>query len=236
MSATDRLTVVIPAPRPVAVAGRGFLVRPATLRDLAEIQGWLDARFPDPLDAIGEQLFGPEPAQGTERDRLLTEAELAWDEGPPLWDDARGAALLATAEGASVLLWVALRRDNPGFTPEAAADLSLAITAAEYLAVRRAFIGSDTGHEITRLMLGDAWRPAPGPKPTWAECVHSVAEAMGWTYSQVYDLTLSEFGRAARRGKPAEAPGATIRGDIKAEWAALKALQARFRGGPPEGA
>lgn len=194
-----RLTTLVPTPRTVVMAGRGVLVRPATIRTLAELQGWLDADERDPFDGIGDAL-----AAGGDAKWAAVRAAIAGFEPAPEWDSPEGDARLWTAEGLAFTIWLGCR---PDVGPADAARILSGSSPSEIAAFRRAFFGIDPIHELYRILLGEFSAKPEGRPVSWPEAVHRVAEAMGWTYSQVYDLTLAEFGYAMRGGKPAETPG-----------------------------
>jgi hypothetical protein len=223
----DRITSIIPSPRRVDIGGATFHVWPATLYDLAELQGWLDDSEPDVLSEVWPQLFGDDALEGEPRWALLRDAHARADLGPPAWDDDRGADMLATSEGVATLVWLSLRKGHPELKPADSVALSLGMSAAEYLAVRRAWLGAEPAHEIARLLMEGFPQSKPGEPATWGKVVHETAEAFGWTYPQVYALTLAEFANARRGGEPADTPGAAIK---TGDTAMLKAARERAKG------
>ena len=203
---SDRITAVVPRPRRVAFAGGVFDVWPATLNDLADLQAWLDSSWPDPLVEIWPQLHGDDALEGEPRWALLRRSLEEAEIGPPAWDDDRGQDLLLTAEGVAVLVYLALRKGHPKVDAESAAKLSSVLTPAEYFAVRRTWLGCDPVPEIGRLLLDGFPLKTRGVPPTWGKAIHETAEAYGWTYPQVYEMTLAEFANARRGGSPAIGP------------------------------
>lgn len=203
---SDRITAIVPSPRRVAFAGGVFDVWPATLNDLADLQSWLDASWNDPLVSLWPQLYGEDAVEGEPRWALLRRSLEVADVGPPAWDDDRGQELLMTAEGVAVLVYLALRKGHPKIDAESAAKLASVLAPDEYFALRRAWLGCDPVHEVGRLLLDGFPLKTGGTPPTWCKAIHETAEAFGWTYPQVYAMTLAEFANARRGGSPANGP------------------------------
>lgn len=202
------ITRLIPVPRRLPLGGRDYLVSEMTLRDLAELQGHLDDRHPDALDAVEGRLAGvTDPA---DRERLLARAYRAEWDGPPAYGEPAAVAFYATDEGICLLAWTALRRHQPGLTPAAAVAIADAMTAAEYGRLWRTFHGVDTLEALERLLWGPR-EPAGGPPVEWTKVVVGVCERFpAYTLAAVYDLTLTELG-ALRRGGDEPERGRVLR-------------------------
>lgn len=196
---SDRITATIPQARPVQIGGKVFQVWPARLRDLIEIQGWLDARQPDPAADLDARIRG---LSGVELDRVLftTFAALA---DPPSFADAEGNSALMTAAGLGVFLRVALTRGHPDITDEAVAEILATLTLDELTALQTAFYRPSAMKKIERLLGMPEPRPSGEPM-AWSEAIDQVAVSHGWTYEYVYSLTVAEFLNARRGGKPVE--------------------------------
>lgn len=192
-----RLTDLVPTPRPVTLAGGEYRISPATLRELATLQSVLDDDWPDPLDAVWPLLLD---ADDETRRSLLIQARVGWDTGPPLWDEESGANALATFKGVVAFLLIALRRHHGKLTVEDVVRIASGLSAAELAKARRVFFGIDSQREIDRLQLQPP--DQDGERAGWGLVVDEVARDYGWTYGQVYDLTLAELGNARRAGKP----------------------------------
>ena len=207
-----RITEIIPTPRQCPLAGRSYEVWPATLRDVASLQAWLDGHYADPLDDVWPKLDG---ASEDERRTLLADAEARAEAGAPIWDEDSGRSMLATHAGIAVLVAAALRRGQPQMTVSDVVEIVVgtndrpSMTPAEFARLRRAFFGVDTHREIQRLMLGPLPELPGEQRVTWGEIVDDLSRERCWTYPQIYELTLNELGNARRHGKepdPVEYP------------------------------
>ncbi len=235
---TRRITDMVPTPRRCPLAGQDYEVWPATLRDVARLQAWLDSGWNDPLDAVWGRLH---EATDDERRTLLLDAETVAEVGSPLWDEDAGRDRLATIPGACAFLEAMLRRGHPGITIDEVVTIVVGkneprrepMTPSEYARARRAFFGVDSHREIQRLMLGPVPEGPHGQRLTWGQLVHEVAAETGWTYAQVYDMTLGEFANARRHGNPPEAIEYPIAGGESPSDAWRKVCM-RVYGKPPE--
>lgn len=200
----DRITRLVPVARSVTLGDRDFTVWEARLLDLAALQSWLEAGWLEPLDAaLDAALADPD---GPGRSAAIHAALDAAEPGPPSYDDDRGAAALATAEGIGSFLAVALARGNPGLTVDDVIGCVRSMTPAQYARLRRVFFGTDREAALNRLLIGDIEQAGGGGEAlTWGEAVDELAAARGWTYPEIYAMTISEFRNARRGGKPAEA-------------------------------
>src|SRR5688500_4734195 len=103
------LTRIIPVPRTVKLGREPYRVGELRLVDIAELQGWLDERWPDPMDAIRDKLPGMDEA---ERRAALLKAHAEAEKGPPVWGDARAEEEFRCVDGILTILRVALRRHH----------------------------------------------------------------------------------------------------------------------------
>jgi hypothetical protein len=197
------ITSIIPTPRTVPCGGRSVKVSEFRLRDLAFLQSVLDGMEPDPIAAIEEELS---TATGARRKDLIFSAWDRAEAGPPVYGSESGRAFFSTPPGGSLVLWVALRREHPAIDPAEAARLYMAATAAEIGLVWRVAHGISPARAMERI----AFPPEPPSPPsgaigpTWPEMVDEVAVSHGWTYEQIFDLTISQWHAARNGGKPAE--------------------------------
>lgn len=199
----DSILNLIPRPTPIRVAAvpDGVLyVWELTLNDLAELQSMLDASWVDP--AVGLESSLPDDAEG--RRVALADAWRA-SEAKPVFGQPSGREWTQSREGVAALLWVACRRTHKDWTPAKAADYVGLLTADEIGAAWRAAYGHSSADEILRLMeFGDKPKAGKG-KATWGELVDEVCRShKGWTYQDVYQLTMTEFLNARALGKPRE--------------------------------
>lgn len=195
------ITSVIPVPRPLGVKaldGHTLHVAEMRLEDLAELQGVLDATWPDPYIAARASL---EDAEGESRWAVLHAAYEAAEAGPPVYGEGAGATYFASLEGFCLLAWVALRRHQPELDPTDVATLVLLMDEDERFRLRWIAEGGDALRVLGRMLLEGYPRPRSTPI-TWGQAIHEVAETLGIPYPTVYAMTLTEFRNARRGGKP----------------------------------
>jgi len=224
----NSITSLIPRPKPVRIAAIDtiLLVSELTLNDLADLQAVLDSQWEDPLRAIDEEL---DAAQGDDRRRLLAAAYDRAEVGPPVYGEAEGNAYFTGSEGAAYLLWVACRRNYTGFTPEKAATIFGVMSSAEFSQVWRVAHGHLSLHAIER-MLGSGTASRPTGKIAWGKLAEEVVQDHpGWTYADIYALTITEFFNARRRGRE-EMRGQRLPMDSAAIKAAIADQKRRFYG------
>lgn len=201
------ITSILPVPRTVTVGGEPVVISELRLRDLATLQAILDGTWPDPLAEIQDSL----PADRKARNRLLVRAYERAEIGPPVYGTARGHEYFATPEGGALLLWVAGRQHTPDLGPPRAARLYTKATVGEIDRVLRIAHGVPTLKAIENFL----WARPPGEgagsarKTTWAEMIDELARERNWTYSYIYDLTITEWLAARNHGKQPE-PGRVI--------------------------
>jgi len=197
------LTAIVPRARIVRLSGKDYRIGEARLSDLADLQSYLDARWPDPAEGLRQQ---PEGMTLEQWEAALQDAYDVAEAGPPCWGTLRGAIELASVEGAVEMLRVALRHHHPELT---AADVVAlvtgtedrpAMTGEEYAELRRAFFRRDPTEEIEGL-LGFV-HPQQGTPIGWPQAICEVAEAYHFELRYIYTLTLSEFAALRTGGKP----------------------------------
>ena len=193
------ISKILSRPRTVMLAGNPFVVGELTLDDIADLQAFLDAGYPDPIPGLRESTEGMEA--GARRSALLAAYEAA-KVGPPCWSDAEGTRRLLADDGFAELVRVALRHHQPSLTAEEIKAIAKHTTFPEYDGLMRALIRSDPREEIAR-MLG--MRNEPGRTViTWPEAIVEVATMLGRMPHELGSLTLSEFRAVRTGGKPKE--------------------------------
>jgi hypothetical protein len=232
-TAMDAITNLIPVPRPVRIEAAGVTVQAAelTLRDLADLQAALDEQWGDPVLEIRAALTEAE-RNGDEREacRLKREAYEKAEAGPPVYGEPSGRAYYATPVGLALLTWVALRRHQPTLPPGEAAALLVKMSSVEFDRLWRIAHGRRPLKTIAAMILPPT--PGRGAPQTWGRVIEEIIEAHpGWTYRDVYDLTISEFANARRTGQP-EAVTVPVPEDADIE--AVAAEQRRRFYGPDE--
>lgn len=197
------ITAVVPVPKPLRVAALDVTVHVSelTLRELAELQGVLDASRPDPYLAAREALA---TLEGDDRRRALVAAYEAAEAGPPVYGEGEGWAYFASMEGFALLAWVALRRNHPDLSPEDVATLAIRMSEGEREALRWHAEGGVALRVLGRMLTADVPRPAAA-SVGWGRAIHEVAEGLGVPYDAVYRMTLTEFRNARRGGQPDDA-------------------------------
>ena len=114
-----------PAARPVplTVAGRTYQFHPLTAHDLlVDLQGWVDAQWRDPIDAVRAHIGSGKFTPAQERHLLTAAVEVAARPRPKL-GTPEADALLDTFEGMREVVYLGVRKGLPDFTREDAADL-----------------------------------------------------------------------------------------------------------------
>ncbi len=123
------------SPRGLRIGGAEYLVGKFTPRDLGDLGAWLKDQVPDPRLKARELCAGLSDAVALAIWRDLSDEARDW---PPSIESYQGnRLLLGTYEGNARLLWVGLRRHNPGVTLEVAARLAEHITLDEVSALVR---------------------------------------------------------------------------------------------------
>jgi len=212
------ITAIFPRHREVILGGRTFRVGELRLRDLADLQDWLDRSWADPLAGLRERL---NDMDDDERRAALASAYDVAEAGPPTWGDERGRAILATGAGILEIFRVALRRHHPELDEEVVATIAERTTPAEYAALRRALYGLEPLDEI------EAWlgldRGPSGSPIGWPQAASEVAELYGWSLEYMEGLTIRQFRAVRSRGRP------MVRGTPVAPRTHLKAVVAAAR-------
>lgn len=211
------ITALIPVPRRASLGGVPVSVWEARLSDLADLQAILDDAWDDPGDTIRDRLAavspasqgGDGPAESSGRWSMIVDAWEAAESGPPVYGEGSANDFYATDRGVCLFLWIALRRGNPGLTPERVVELAGTMSPSEYGRVWRIFHGVRSARMLLR-MLTDGLSPpsggqGSGPVPPWGQAIDDlVRDRPGWTYADVYAMTLTEYLNARRHGEPEE--------------------------------
>lgn len=215
------LSRIIPVPRLLEIGGRDWLVSELTLRDVATLEAFVEARLPRPVDCLPDRGSVPSWAWHT----LF---EQAWDraeEWPPDFDSPLSSDVMQTLHGTAFFLWLTLRRFN-SVEFEEAAQLSLMATPRAWREVNRVAYGVEQIDELDR-MLEDLGLHPGGAYP-WEENVYRVCESLKLTPDEVADMTISQFFWALRQGKPKER-GLAVDDGMSPQEIARKMAQMRKR-------
>lgn len=110
------------SPRTITLAGREYLVGKFSPRDIGDLQAWLKEQIPDPRREAREFMEGLPDAVAIEVWKDAVERSKEW---PPTIQSTIGFGLLTTShEGNARMIWVTLRRHNPGFTLDRAREIA----------------------------------------------------------------------------------------------------------------
>lgn len=186
------LARIFPPAEAIPFAGTVVRVRPLTLAQLAELQGWLGTVAPHPFDAAAE---GWEVADGAGRRELARELigpSFAWP--VRLFSPAGDAILFGTAAGRLQLAALAIDGDFP------AAELGRA-TEADWARLGRAAMGADPLRQILRAIEGDETDGAGAGEINWGAFVAAVIDQTGWTINQVGEHTFGQLAAVQSRGE-----------------------------------
>ncbi len=132
-------------PTAVDIAGRRLYLSEYTLDQLGQLQGWIKANVPHPLDAIRGHLDGLTPP---ERESLLEKARVDARSWPPAPGTQAGSeALFGNPAGMAYALVVALRTHHPEATERDARWLIRQMGKPANEALSRRIIGILFGNE-----------------------------------------------------------------------------------------
>lgn len=110
------------APSTFTINGKPYFLGKLTPRSLGDIQAFLKEQVEDPRVRTRRLMEGlPDSVQLAMWQQACDEAK----DWPPSLGDEGTFSLLLTEEGQARILWVALRRHNPGFTIEEARRISV---------------------------------------------------------------------------------------------------------------
>ena len=221
----DRITDIVPLPRPVILAGRLYQVWPARVVDVAKLQDWLDTPY---LQAIESAISRAADLEGGTAARVLFDAFEIPE--APLFNSTEGRKQLATVEGLLTFTAIALERGHPNLTEQQLARVVGAMTVNELGSLRRAFWGGPIYDELTYQLMGD-WPSYTAGDTPWPVAIDEVAERLHLTYQQVGEMTLNEF-RSARSSGKISVGGMTIH--PRFTEAAAKHLEKQRREAYPE--
>lgn len=111
---SDDFAIATAAGRPVRIAGADYLIGQLTGCDLGDLQAYIKEQVPNPrLEA--KELCRDLPDEVAKQIWIdLFEESKNWP--PTVWSDEGNRILTQTREGAARVLWVLLRKHQPGFT------------------------------------------------------------------------------------------------------------------------
>jgi hypothetical protein len=205
------ISAILPSPRPVTLGEATYRVGELRLCDIAKLQGWLDSRWPNPMDALRDKLPDMEEA---ERRDALRQAHDEATKGPPCWGDERSHEEFRCVDGLLTILRVALLRSHPGLSDGDIEAIACVMTRDQYRALMATLEWDDPVDEI-EWNMGIRQRPGGNPV-TWERVVFETCEAFGWTVEEVSLLTIRQIISLRRGGRPMER-GIVVRPGMDAE-------------------
>ena len=110
-------------PKPLLVDGREYAVYPLTIDDLADLQAWCDRQCPDPIEAVAKHLGSGKFNPVQEKYLLRMAVEVATAPRPKI-GSPETQAMIGSLEGCAMLLWLSIRKGDPGFSEEAGKTLA----------------------------------------------------------------------------------------------------------------
>lgn len=178
------LTRIVPAVRTLRIAGSPRPVAELRIRDLADIQSWLDAR--SPLPSV--------PRDAGLRERFqAAKALVDACEQTPLLDAKEGRDALDTREGIAVVLYLAVSRHDKSYSPQNAAEDALAIDDDEYAELWRILLNADPLRPAFAVFNEGMESPGNADSIDWPKSIAEFCAEFHCLPAAVYGLTVSEF-------------------------------------------
>lgn len=210
------ITRILPVARVVSMGGRDCVVEELRLKDLAELQGYVECQVPHPLAGMPSAWADPEP--DTRKARLAAALRAA-DLWPPGIGSDAGATILSAPAGRAFFLTLVVAKSDPTFRLADAITLLPSITPAEWSAFTRVAYGITPREEIVAELA-----PMLKGKPTdWCKSLDQLMEHRGLTYEQMAELTISQFHNCCNQGRAIEkSPEFSMR--LKRAWVILRGI------------
>jgi hypothetical protein len=124
-------------PRTITLGGEPYAVHPLTLADQGELQAWLDAQLPNPLDQAFDLIQRRNLPQPQAQYVLRNAQEMAAQTRIFL-NSPEALPYLNSANGIVEILFLAIRKGRADFTRERAKDLIGGMTPAAVLKLQQA--------------------------------------------------------------------------------------------------
>jgi len=121
-------------PRVLKVGDREYRFHPLTLDDLGELQAWIDSRQPDPFAIANAQVQSGKYTVEQGKFLLRTAMEMAV-KGTPKLGTEDADLLLQSPDGIKEVLYLSVRKGDPGFSREDATELFRSVTQNDIAAV-----------------------------------------------------------------------------------------------------
>jgi hypothetical protein len=144
------------APRTVTIGGATYLASKFAPRDFGDLAAFLKDQVPDPRLKARELCAGLSDAVALQIWTELSEEAKDWP--PTITSRAGNQLLMMTLEGNARIIWIALRRYNPGVTLERARQIAETVTMEEIVDLFHAGFPEETFDPKART----ATEPSPG--------------------------------------------------------------------------
>jgi hypothetical protein len=116
-------------PTPMVVGGKTYLLHDLAFSDLDELQAWIDTRFRDPQEMTSEHLLGTGARLPVEIKKFMVREAMEMARKPkPQLGMKEATAQMLSVEGLKKILLISIRKGDPTFSDEDAAELFRTIT------------------------------------------------------------------------------------------------------------
>lgn len=206
------ITRVIPVPRSIELGGDGrrYTVSEMRLRDLADLQAYLEEVEPNPLDSFPPPWADPDPDTRPARLAALKKRAAEW---PPRLMTERGRTILGSSGGRTYFLTLLVRRHRPDFGIEEARDLLEQVTPTQWATLWRIAWAITPLAEIA---AEQDTRDEPDRPIDWCQQLHYAAgDHAATAYPHLGELTLGQWRNLCAAGKSSTAQSDKQRGHAR---------------------
>ena len=129
--------------RLLTIDGQSYRLLPLSLADQGDLQTWLNAQHPDPLEYIRGRMEG----FSTEQQKFMIRAAIETaSRNQVLLGTPEANALLQSSAGFKEIIYLSIRKGDPNFTREKAAELFATMSAADVMTAFSTadIVGSET--------------------------------------------------------------------------------------------
>ena len=195
------LTDFFPTTTAVKLGQKSFTVGQLTLRDVAQLQSFVEEENPHPYCKYREKI---QVAEGEVRDALLMRCQREDLQWPPLWSGARSGKQLLQ------FLQLVLSKHND-ITLEEVIEIASNITSKELQQLDSVVYHFTDRDEFIALHQRPKQEKPWERVDNWGEIIHGLINRYGFTIDQIGDLTLSQYHLLMTQGKPKALPVMTSR-------------------------
>jgi hypothetical protein len=136
---------MLPVGKPVEIAGRTFYIKPFSILEISQLQGWIKRTYPNPLDSLRGHLDGLTPE---ERAKLLVDAQAKLAVNfPPLLGTIEAETHLHGIEGMQEIARMMLRKADKSLTDEDVYELINNISATTFFKVMEEIMAVAMGED-----------------------------------------------------------------------------------------